>query len=110
MARQRTFYVGSAFKLCGMGRGTRSCHSQLKGLRADIEILAGQTPGTRTDIEVLVKNLKTPIGIALDLKWRKIYFTELEKGRVMRANLDGTQLEEVVSGLKVPTGIAFAEY
>ncbi len=66
--------------------------------RAPIEIPAGKTAANRGDIETLVKGLNTPIGMALDLKAGKLYWTEGGNGAVGRANLDGTGKETLVPG------------
>ena len=52
-----------------------------------------------------------PWGIALDLTTEKIYWTDYyagagDTGAVMRVNLDGSDVEELVSGLYAPTGLA----
>ena len=47
------------------------------------------------------------IGIALDLKDRKIYWTNNNDNKIQRANFDGTLIEDLVtSGLDTPWGIA----
>jgi hypothetical protein len=57
--------------------------------RANLEIPAGQTAANRTDNETLVRGLTEPIGMSLDVKHGKMYFTELG-GRVSEAALDGS--------------------
>jgi hypothetical protein len=76
--------------------------------RAGIAIPAGQTASHRTDIETLVRNLSTPIGISLDLPGGKLYYTELP-GQVGRANLDGTGPETLwkKTGINSFTGITY---
>lgn len=53
--------------------------------------------------ETLVSSgFDTPFGMALDLQAGKMYFTDLDlppNGKIMRANLDGTGFEELVTGL-----------
>jgi hypothetical protein len=44
--------------------------------RANIEIPKGETPATRTDIEVLYDGLPEPIDLELDLENRLIYWTD----------------------------------
>ena len=51
-----------------------------------------------------IVNLSSPQGIAVDVAGRKIYWTE--KTGIRRANLDGTNIQGVVTGLRSPTGIA----
>ena len=48
--------------------------------------------------------------IALDVQSRQIYWTERiqgqdDSGKIRRANLDGTQIQDVVAGLYIPTSI-----
>lgn len=50
--------------------------------------------------------LQTPQHIAVDPAAGKIYWTDLHAGRVQRANLDGTGLETIRSGMGYPRGIA----
>ena len=45
-------------------------------------------------------------GLALDMADRKIYWTGWSTGNVQRANLDGTNVVQLVSGLREPAGIA----
>ncbi len=47
-----------------------------------------------------------PIGIALDVAGGKIYWTHNETDKIQRANLDGNNVEDLVTGLYVPGGIA----
>ena len=77
--------------------------------RASIEIPAGKTSANRGDIETVVKGLNTPIGMTLDLKAGKLYWTEGGNGAVGRANLDGTGKETLVPGKtgSFGTGITF---
>jgi hypothetical protein len=78
--------------------------------RAFIEIPSGKSSGNRTDIETVLRNLATPIGISLDLNGGKLYFTELP-GKVGRANLDGTGAETLwqKTGVSSFTGIVFVQ-
>jgi DNA-binding beta-propeller fold protein YncE len=51
------------------------------------------------------------IGIALDTLGRKVYWTNINRQSVQRANLDGSAIEDlVISGLDTPWGIALAFY
>lgn len=60
-------------------------------------------------VQTLVSSgFDTPYGIALDVEADKMYFTDLvgsSTGQVMRANLDGTGFEVLVSGLGAPAFI-----
>ena len=77
--------------------------------RAGLDIPVGQTAATRKDRETLVRNLATPIGMALDLGAGKLYYTEGANGSVGRANLDGTGKEALIPGRAglFGTGICF---
>jgi DNA-binding beta-propeller fold protein YncE len=77
--------------------------------RAPIEIPAGATAATRTDRQILVKNVATAIGVALDLPRGKVYYTSGANGALGRANLDGTQNEPLVPMAGNLTGIALGE-
>jgi hypothetical protein len=74
--------------------------------RAPIEIPAGSTAATRTDRQILVKNVATAIGVALDLPRGKVYYTSGANGALGRANLDGTQNEPLIPMAGNLTGIA----
>jgi hypothetical protein len=47
-----------------------------------------------------------PVGIALDFVGGKIYWTNNLAGTIQRANFDGNGIEDIVTGLSVPQGIA----
>ena len=52
-------------------------------------------------------NSMTPVGIALDVGQGKMYWTDATWDMILRANLDGSQVEPLVTtGLKRPVGIA----
>ena len=83
-----------------------------------------------SNIETLVSGLETPFGIALDVDEGHLYWTDSRSvgvsqtlkeasgsvgvfgnkipgtGNVQRANLDGSNIETLVSGLETPFGIA----
>jgi hypothetical protein len=59
---------------------------------ANLDIPAGQTAMNRSDAKTLVTGLVEPIGMSLDVKINKMYFSELG-GQVSEAALDGTALK-----------------
>ena len=70
-----------------------------------------------SNIETLVSGLETPFGIALDVDEGQLYWTDAGSvgvfgnkipgtAKVQRANLDGSNIETLVSGLETPFGIA----
>ena len=62
-----------------------------------------------TDFEAnLIKGLKAPSEIALDVESGKVYWTE-QSSTIRRANLDGSNIETLVTGLSHPTGIAVGD-
>ena len=61
-----------------------------------------------SNIETLVTELETPVGIALDVDGGKMYWTDAGTGNVQRANLDGSNIETLVTELKAPTSIVIA--
>ena len=52
----------------------------------------------------LITGLSSPQGIAVDAAAGRIYWTA--RGKIQRANLDGTNVQDVVRGLSGPVGIA----
>lgn len=59
-----------------------------------------------TDILTSVSGISNPIGIDLDLINDKIYFTEINAtGTIKRCNLDGSNIEVIVSGLNDPFAV-----
>ena len=65
--------------------------------------------------DLVTSGLNTPLGIALDIAGGKMYWThadwnsatsEFTNGKIQRANLNGTEVEDVITGLDVPDGIA----
>ena len=82
--------------------------------RANLEIPPGETPSTRTDIEdlVIISRPAGPLGIALDVAHGKMYWTNFDglenspQNKIQRANLDGSNVEDLVSNLPSPDDIA----
>ena len=83
--------------------------------RANPEIPSGETAATRTDIEDLITGLTSPYGIAVDPRRGKMYWTDPKACKVQCANLEippgetpatRTDIENLVTGLDSPTGIA----
>jgi sugar lactone lactonase YvrE len=56
---------------------------------------------TGSNVEELVTGLSTPIGLSLDLVHSKMYWADAQEGRIQRANLDGTLVETLISGIPV---------
>ena len=77
--------------------------------RASITIPAGVTAATRTDRQILVMNVATAIGVALDLARGKVYYTSGANGPIGRANLDGTGNETLIPMAGNLTGIALGQ-
>jgi hypothetical protein len=73
--------------------------------RAPMDAPAGKN---RADPEILVGDLHEGIGIALDLKGGRMFFTDLG-GTVYSANLDGSGKKILLAGQGSLTGIAYAE-
>ena len=51
----------------------------------------------------LIVNLASPQGVAVDVAGNKVYWTE--EGKIRRANLDGSNRQDVATGLGTPDGI-----
>lgn len=77
--------------------------------RAPIEIPAGATAHDRRDREILIEGVSEAIGVTLDLERGKLYFTGGTGGRVGMANLDGSDVVDLLTGSAGLTGIAVAE-
>ena len=69
-----------------------------------------------SNIEILVEGLAGPSGIVLDIARRKIYWTDqvwspvtgsITESNIQRANLDGSNVQEIITGFGEPAGIAF---
>ena len=65
-------------------------------------------PGNRAQPEILFDHLMEGIGLALDLKGGRMFFTDLA-GSVYSANLDGSDKKTLLAGEGNLTGIAYAE-
>ena len=77
--------------------------------RAPIEIPSGATAANRTDREILVEGVREAIGVTLDLSLGKLFFTGGTGGRVGMANLDGSGMENLLTGSAGLTGIVVVE-
>jgi hypothetical protein len=76
--------------------------------RAPMDTPAGFDPRRRKDLEILVTGLREGIGISLDLKGGRMFFTDLG-GTVYAANLDGSGKKALLTGQGGLTGITFVE-
>jgi hypothetical protein len=81
--------------------------------RSGLEILAGQQPENRTDIELLIDHLPEPIDLELDTKNNLLYWTDrgnLDGGNSLnRARIGTKQLENhevLATGLQEGIGLA----
>ena len=68
----------------------------------------GVNPSSRTDQQILMRDLKEAIGIALDLRAGRLYATDLG-GTVYSARLDGTDQKVVLAGQGSLTGITVVD-
>lgn len=60
-----------------------------------------------TEVETLVPEQVWPLAIAVDAQAGKIYWTDATLARILRANLDGSEVEPLVtSGVTFPAGLA----
>lgn len=72
----------------------------------------GHAPIVRADLdgsdveEVFASGLDSPWGIGLDVAGEKVYWTDSLTGKVQRANMDGSGVEDLITGLSYPYGIA----
>jgi hypothetical protein len=79
--------------------------------RASIDMPQGQTPASRSDVEVLFQGLPEPIDLELDLEHRALYWTDRgdppRGNSVSRTPIDGDLDQQVVLGhFMESTGIA----
>ena len=63
---------------------------------------------SRAEPQILITHLMEGIGLALDLKGRRMFFTDLA-GSVYSANLDGSNEKMLAAGLGNLTGICYVE-
>lgn len=70
--------------------------------RAPMNVKPGAAP------QILTGDLQEGIGIALDVKNNRMFFTDL-RGNVYRSNLDGSEKKVLLTGQGTLTGIAYAE-
>ena len=61
----------------------------------------------RLNITTLVKDVNVPKGVAVDTVDNKLYWTDTQ-GRIRRANLDGSHIEDVIIGAIAPGQLALA--
>lgn len=71
--------------------------------RAGLDLPAGESPGDRSDVEVVVERIIDPIGVALDLENDKLYYGTLG-GRVGQTGLDGSD-DRKVTGSGAVSGV-----
>ena len=76
--------------------------------RAPLEPAPGFDPAARTDRQILVRGIAEAIGIALDLRRGRLFYTSLA-GVVASAGLDGSDAHNVLTGQGALTGIALVE-
>src|SRR3979409_2421902 len=77
--------------------------------RANVEIPAGQTAATRSDIEIFYDGLPEPIDLELDLKNRILYWTDRgdppRGNTVNRASIDNKPVEPEIVVTHLMEGI-----
>jgi len=76
--------------------------------RAPMDRPRGADPKRRADQEILLRDLREGIGIALDLPHRRMFVTDLG-GSVYSASLDGASKRTILSSQGTLTGIAYVE-
>ena len=64
-----------------------------------------------SSISTIITKTVMPVGVAIDESTDKIYWAEgqVKNGAIMRANMDGTEIEVVAAGLKNPQGVAVSD-
>jgi DNA-binding beta-propeller fold protein YncE len=76
--------------------------------RAPMDPRRDVDPASRTDQEIVLRDLREGIGIALDVAGDRMYVTDLG-GSVYSARLDGSDRKTILTGQGSLTGIAFVE-
>jgi hypothetical protein len=76
--------------------------------RAPMDPPAGADPKARKDQQILVRDLREGIGIALDLEGQRMFITDLG-GNVYSARLDGSDTRTLLTGQGSLTGIAYVQ-
>ncbi len=76
--------------------------------RAPMDPPKGVQPTSRTDQQILVTGLKEGIGISLDLKGGRMFYTDLG-GFVYSSRLDGSDSKKILTGQGSLTGITWVE-
>lgn len=74
--------------------------------RAPMDPPRGMAPAARTDQQIVMRDLKEGIGIALDVPGDRMYVTDLG-GSIYSARLDGSDKKTLLTGQGSLTGIAF---
>jgi hypothetical protein len=64
--------------------------------RAAIAIPTGSTAAMRTDRQILIRQVREAIGVAIDKRRGRLYYTAAN-GQLGRANLDGTDKMELTN-------------
>ena len=60
-----------------------------------------------SNVQILVRGLGVPYGIALDVVGGKMYWTDIGTDKIQRANLNGSNIEDLVTqGLRAPSYLA----
>jgi hypothetical protein len=75
--------------------------------RAPIAIPTGSTAANRTDRQILVRQVREAIGVAIDKRRGRMYYTAAN-GQLGRANLDGSNKQEL-TGAGAMTGIVVVD-
>jgi DNA-binding beta-propeller fold protein YncE len=76
--------------------------------RAPMDVKPGFDPAKRTDRVILVRDLHEAIGVTLDLKHKRMFYTSL-MGELGTAALSGKNARLLPTNAKRLTGIAYAE-
>lgn len=67
---------------------------------------SGSSSSIKDSVQTLVQAVNLGTGVALDVAQGKVYWAATNDNKIQRANLDGTGVEDVVTGLSGPEFIA----
>ena len=78
-------------------------------IEIELELFGREAATHGHDREILVKGVREAIGVTPDLERGHVYYTSGASGRVGRANLDGGDAHDLVTGSGALTRIALAQ-
>ena len=72
----------------------------------DMLVFRRKYPFDGSDDEVIMANVGTPVGIAIDIESDHLYWLDYSMGILSRSDLDGSNTTEILTDLNNPHAIA----